>query len=274
MKRTFLLFVLMVISIPSFGDPEESLTLNQIKSLPSDKQNEYPETVNQQKQILASKEVEINGKKVLIDLVFSPQNLTNTPEMRLVAHDDEKEYILWWVDTGDLSSYESTFEIGNRKDIAALGFNFGAGSFLLFEINLKVELQKAKIASSRIASSGWFDNSSGGNDLRQQIIWSRLPDMSKDVRWASNIKLHEEGEQWIISFDVKNAVQSLTRYYYEYPVGGTGLTFLKKERLSQEGEDNQTYVGKLWVALGVVCLFIAVRIFFVFRKRAKQKLAT
>lgn len=238
MKNILVFIVLAVIAVSSPGAQVESLSMDQVKLLPPDKRHEFWKTVH--RQVLASEKTAINGEIVQIDLIFAHENLTNNPEIRLVANENGKEYILWWVDTDGMIPIE--FQIAIEEKNSNLGFCFECGSSLLlfYEINIKKALQEAKNENIRLAPSSWVMSEILPNekDIKQEIVLHKIPNLDKDVVWASNLKLKEEMGQWMFSFDAKRLVLPITRYWYKYPVGGTGLTFVKKETVPAmpEGE--------------------------------------
>jgi hypothetical protein len=229
------------------------------------------------------RQAELDGKIIQVHLVYFHQISADNAELRLVGNVDGQDYILWWSDIGRFMPLEFVCEVANNKEDIALAFRNDDGKYLFYEIKIKKAFEEAKAANNRVLPSAWAFSGDYSmalvaslnktNDLRQEIIISKLPSILVPMgSHTGNLFLHEESGRWIAAFDMKGVLPEI-RYYYQYPVGGTGLTFLKKERLSQDDEDNQAYVGKLWIALGVVGLFIAARIIFAFRKRAKQKLA-
>jgi hypothetical protein len=269
MKKTQLLLILTMITLSSFLGPAESLTMDQINSLSDLKKTEFWKTVH--RQVLATKEAGIDGKKVQLDLVFSHENLADNPEIHLETYDNEKKYILWWIDTGGHVPIEFQIATSSKNGIVGLGFTTGSGEFFFYEIDVKESLHEAKNANLRVARSAWIRDDSDSyrtNDLRQETIPCNFPNtIGDEVVWAGNLKLHEENGQWIVSFDAKRLHHlSETTYYFQYPVGGTGLTFLKKVRWHLDAKDIEWRIG-----LGSAFLIIGgITLFFV-RKRIRQK---
>ena len=114
---------------------------------------------------------------------------------------------------------------------------------LFYEINITKVLQVAKSTNSRVVSSGWIGDWTQTNDLKQEVYWNTLPNMDHGVLGVRNPSMREEGDQWVISFDAAKHDYSVhseiaeTRYYYQYPIGGTELTFIKKEPIPLVPED-------------------------------------
>ena len=233
MKKILLLLIFGMIALSNFGDSVESLTLDQIKLLSPDKQNEFWGTVHQQ--LLASKEAVIDGKKVPIDLVFSHDNLTNAPEIRLVAHDAGKEYILWWVDTSDGVENEDGFEIGGKNDIAGLCFKCNY-VLLFYEINVRKALQFAKSENNKVAPSAWTmgDPLLNTNDNRQMFMLYKLLETKDYSTYIKDVELNCVSNKWIFSGVIHGLKTPDTKVFYQYPVGGIGLTLLKKELVPPE----------------------------------------
>jgi hypothetical protein len=234
MKKILLLLILAMIALSNFGDSVESLTLDQLKSLPLGKQMEFWNTGHHL--LVTSKVAKIDGKEIPIDLVYSHENLTNNPQIRLVAHDDGKEYILWWIDTEGGLMPPSSSEIGCKGDTVGLCFESRPGILLFYEIDIKKTLQSAKSENHKVTPSAWIMPGSlqNTNDNRQMLLLRNVPAANGGGSYIKGMELHCANDQWIFSMVIEGNKTPETKVFYQYPVGGTGLTFLKQEPMPPE----------------------------------------
>ena len=190
MKKTLLSFVLFLfVSWVCLGQLG-SLTREQAIAIPS--------------QVLTNQVVVIDGREIQLDLFLFHENLTTSPEIRLVAHDLGKEYILWSADTGGVLPSELQFAIGGKNDIAGLCFEFGY-NLIFYEIHLKTTLQSAKQEHYRVAPSAWWrgDPLLNTNDHRQEFMLRDLLKTTDAGVFIKNIELRSVSNKWVFSVVVK-----------------------------------------------------------------------
>ena len=153
MKKTLLPFVLILFVSCVFLGRTQSLTREQERALTS--------------LVLTNQEMVFDGREIQLDLEYSHEISTNNPEIRLVADDNGKKYVIWWVDTdnGPMIPYERQIATGDKKDSVGLCFNYGAGPFVFYEVNFAKALQEAKSTNSRVSPSGWVRDWTRTNNL-------------------------------------------------------------------------------------------------------------
>lgn len=196
--------------------------------------------------VMASSVMDVDGRRIHLDLIYCHEIVTNAPEIQLVADDDGKKYIIWWVDTGRdrMLPNERQIATGDKKNVVGFCFSYGAAPLLFYEINAAKVLQEAKSMNGRVAPSAWIHDRKEGDDLKQEVVFTKLPNMQRDCISVNNLQMRQEKGQWMISIDASSfdgdALASKiakTKYYYQYPVGGTGLIFLRKELVPGVPED-------------------------------------
>jgi hypothetical protein len=215
-----------------------------------------------------------DGRKIQLDLGCYYENTNFPPEASLITHVNGNEYVLWWVRFDLDYPKESTCSLSDNGDSLGLCFLLDQGRFEFYQIDIKRSLLLAKAQNGQSFEAGWLLSPENTNYYRQDVVIWDLPNMlSHEFFSVDNIRLHNEKGQWTVSFDVNSTKTPKSKYFYQSPVGGIGLTFLKKEVLTQEAEYNPDNEIKWRIALGAVFLLVAVPTFFVVRKIGRQKTA-
>lgn len=184
-----------------------------------------------------SRDISVNGKKMNINLLHQCIKSEKRDEFKLIGYMDGQEYVLWRTETRGyrLPPLEYSFDVSSDEHLAGIcvkPFYLEPATVVVFyEVNIVESLREAEATNSHsVAPSAWIDEeTTKRNDQRQVVRLFGLENVSiPNEAFTENITLHNLNGRWMFSFDVKGRLPA-TRYYYQYPVGGTGLTFVKKE---------------------------------------------
>jgi len=252
MKTIRMFLVSAIMATSSFGDSLETLSSNSGEYWANGK---LLDAIHEK--VWITRQAELNGESIQLNLIYYHEKSANNAELRLVGQINGQKLILWWADIGQTIPSEFVCEISSNRQIAGLCFKCLPRMFIFYEIDLKKAAQEALASNYRVTPSAWlFGNPlHKPNDCRQEVRLHQLPNMvnNDESFYVKDLKLLDEDERWIFSFDVKG-IPTETRYYYQYPVGGTGLTFVKKEPVPQESPNvkicNETLASIYYSKIG------------------------
>lgn len=247
MKTIFTLIVVANLVTPVFGGKVDYESLVRVKD------RKFKDSVRQQ--VWCSRQVDTREGKVQVDLMYSYENTNNPPEVRLVAHVDGRDYTVWKaiVDNQQLLPVEFSCEVSGAKKSIAFCFCCRAGRQILFyEIDIEASLKLMRERNSQGISSGWMrpDESEATNGLCQSIMVSKF--FPNGTEYVKEIVLSCVGDKWFFSGVIRGHGISDAKVLYQYPVGGTGLTFIKKEPVPPASPGEK----QCWQNLGAVQSFI------------------
>jgi len=209
--------------------------------------------------------VESDIGEILVDLGYFNDDTNNPPELRLVAHAKGKEYVIWRtaIEFAQFAPIEYAYEVGGTNGLICLCFTTPMRrELLIYEIDVNKTLQSARVNDGRVLVSAWSERLNPVvkpvvGVLRQDTTVEELlnvPIVSDDG--IRHLQINYETNKWVLSGDAKRRGIPVAKYYYQYPVGGTGLTFVKKEPVQQNPDAkicNETlasiyYAKNAWAA--------------------------
>jgi hypothetical protein len=205
-------------------------------------------------QVWWSKQMELRDAKVQVDLMYVYDTTNNPPEIRLVATADGQKFVLWKAVIEDQRRLPVEYSCGlSSKNTVGLCFTCRTGrQILTYEIDVGELVNLMKRGKSQGYVSGWDypEESDVTNSLCQSIF---VRDLLKGGEYIFQTSITNLDSKWVFSGVVQGSRIPKTRVIYQYPVGSTGLTFVKKEEVLPAPPN----VKECWQSLGAVRSYIA-----------------